>query len=460
MSSALQKSPVDWQYYANAKHACLAVADKKCYFPRGKMIGGTSGLNYMFYGRGNKQSYDYWSHLGNTNWDYEHVFKYFKRWEGNRDPIIANYDHGHYHNKTGPVNVKLLKYPRARVFLHAAKERGNEKILDINADETLGYFDSQGFDYDGVRQSAAKSYLIPAKNRPNLCIRKYSHVYKILFDENKRAIGVRYNYNGTKNFTVHARKEIILSAGTIESAHLLLLSGIGPKEELDRFNLPTISDLPVGKNMYDRVSVLVFIKFSGKPQPSTETLDDAHEYLIHRGGPLSSNGAIQLMGFVNTRNSSRWPDAQYAHIYFPCNSSALAPYLQTQNFEMAIQEKLMEVNKKWDIGIALVVIIKPKSIGSVSLKSASYLDYPEIDANYLDNPDDEDFLIRAVERQVSYETTEAFKKRKGKFIKLPLPACDGFEFKSRSYFRCYNRHFALSPHHAVGKKTFGHHQFM
>lgn len=124
-------------------------------------------------------------------------------------------------------------------------------------------------------------------NRPNLCIRKLAHAYKILFDENKRAVGVQYNYNGEKNFTAYARKGIILSAGAIESAHLLLLSGIGPKHELAHHKIPLIHNSAAEQTLYDHATVFTFFKFNGNPPPTTESLDDTYEYLIYRTGALS-----------------------------------------------------------------------------------------------------------------------------------------------------------------------------
>lgn len=415
------------------------------------MLGGSSAMNYMVYGRGNKKNYDYWEELGNDGWNYENVLKYMKRWEGNRNPCIANYAKGFYHNQTGPNNVSLFeKDPNSRIFLKAAEEVGNPHILDINANKTLGYLHSQGFIYDGVRQSAAKSYLIPAKNRRNLCIRKWSHVFEILFDEHKRAIGVKYNYNGTKNFTVYARKEIILSAGVIGSAQLLLLSGIGPKHHLKKLGIEVISDLAVGENLIDHVCVLVFFKFNGKPPSPNEALDDGYNYFIHRNGPLSSIGIDELNGFVNTKHNSRWPDAQYGHLLFTQNSDGLPGFLQLQNFTTGIQEKLVKVNKKYYVGAAFVVLSQPKSTGTIKLKSTSYTEHPIIDANYFDHPEDEETMIRAVEQQIAFEKTKTFRKLKGQFISLPI--CNEFDFRSKSYLRCYNRHMSITFDHLVGKQ--------
>lgn len=418
--------------------------------PRGKMLGGSSSMNYMLMVRGNKHNYDYWKSLGNKGWCYESVLKYFKRWEANRDAIIANYDHGYYHNRTGPVNVEFfLRYPYVKVFLCAAKERGHKEIIDINADKTVGFLHTQAFIYNGVRQSAAKAYLIPAKNRPNLCIRKHSQVYKILFDENKRAIGVQYNYDGKKNFTAYARKEVILSAGVVESAHLLLLSGVGPKNELKKFNIPVISDSPVGQTFYDHVAPALFFQFEGEAPPATEAFDDTYDYLIKRGGVLSSAGAFELEGFWNIKNHSKWPNIELSPLFFTQNSSGLEEFLGRLGFASYIREKLKEVNKKYYVGVACVSLVQPKSIGNVKLRTSSYTDHPVISANYFDHPEDEETVLHAVKHVLSFEKTKAFKQQKGKFISLPI--CGEFKFKSDDYWLCYNRHMSISELHAVGE---------
>lgn len=256
------------------------------------MLGGSSSHNGMTYARGNvKYDTDYWSSLGNKGWDYDTVMQYYRRWEGNRNPDIANYDNGFYHGQTGPVNVSYFwREPGLQTILDGAIEAGKEQIKDNNADKTVGYVYLQGFQYHGVRSSAATSYLIPAMNRPNLCIVKNAIAYKILFDKNRRAIGVQYEYKGTRSLTAYARREVIVSAGTIESTKLLLLSGIGPISHLAKFNIPTISDLPVGENLHDHVSVYLYFQFEENYLSANQSFDDMYEYFFHRTGPYSVKG--------------------------------------------------------------------------------------------------------------------------------------------------------------------------
>lgn len=442
------------------------------------MLGGSSALNGMAYNRGNKQNFDYWSKMGNKGWDYDNLLKYMKLAEGNQDPEIAKYKKGYYHNQHGPVNISLFSYKdrMSRIFLDAATETNNEQILDINADKTLGYLYFQGFVYDGVRQSAAKSYLIPAKNRPNLCIVKNAHVYKVLFDDNKRAIGVEYDYKGVKNVTAYASREVILSAGAIESAKLLLLSGIGPKLQLNRFDIPTISDLPVGENLIDHLNVgkctynisahifgvirfycvfffslsppALLCEFDEKFTSPTQSLDDTFDYFIHRRGPLSSSGIV-FGGFENSEKNvqNKNPDFQALYRFVNRNSSGLKRYGPFVRRKIRFQ-----INQKSDVGLVRVKILQPKSVGYVRLRSAFYKDAPFINANYFANSNDIETMLRAIKSQIKFESTKSFKKHKGKFIKLPLTKCDEFKYKSDAYWKCYMRYMCGPASDIVGRK--------
>lgn len=450
--STLQVSKYDWLYEAIAKNACLAT-NGTCVWTRGKMLGGSSSHNQMIFVRGNKHNFDYWTSLGNKGWDYESLLKYYKRWEGNRNSHISNCAEGYYHNQAGPLTVSLFdKDPKLRIFLNAAKECGNEHILDINADKTLGYVYHEGFFYEGLRQSTAKAYLIPAKDRPNLCIVKNATVYKILFDENKRAIGVEYEYKGMKNLTAYAHREITLSAGVVESAKLLLLSGIGSKTQLDQFDIPTICDLPVGENLIDHVGLNLYCQFEGKCPSPFQTLDDIYDYFIHRNGPLASNLG-ELGGFENSKSTIQYENSnlQVAYAYFPRNSSFFSGAT-----ESALDAKLFQINQQFDGGFVRLKINQPKSVGYIRLKTTSYKDPPLINANYFDHPEDVETMLRFIKRQLRFEETKSFRKHNGKFVRLPLPECDKLTYKSDDYWRCYMRYLCDSPSHAVGKQIIVH----
>lgn len=415
------------------------------------MLGGSSSLNFMLYVRGNKYNYDHWASIGNENWDYDSLSKYMKRMEGNRSPTIVSYDNGFYHSDDGPVNIDFFpREPRQQIILDAAQEVGNEQILDINADKTLGYFYHQGFVYKGLRQSAAKAYLIPAKNRPNLCIVKNAMVYKILFNEKKRAIGVKYDYKGIKNLTAYAKKEVILSAGTIESAKLLLLSGVGPKDQLDLFNISTIVNLPVGENFIDHVGVVLYFKFEKAPTPPTQSLDEIFDYFIHRKGALAGSHGV-IGGFENSKNNRQYT---YSDLQLLYGYSHIGPKTFLNN-QSAVKEQnpCQKRSKEADIVFLRLKVNQPKSVGYIRLKSTSYKLQPFINASLLAHPSDMEMMMRGLKRQLKLLKTKSFKKVKAKLVRRPLAECDAFyRYKSDEYWRCYIRYLSSPMNHAVGMK--------
>lgn len=204
----------------------------------------------MVYIRGNDNDFNQWAKLGNPEWDWENVLQYFKKSEGMQIKEVAQSNGGKYHNTEGPL--KLDSYhntePLRDVVLKGGEELGFKRLLDINANEYIGMTVMQGT-LDGNRRcTTAKAFLVPAKDRPNLYIIKHAHVTKININDNNRVTGVQFIVNNMK-MTANAKKEVILSAGAVNTPQILMLSGIGPKEHLAEHNIPLVIDLPVGKNL-------------------------------------------------------------------------------------------------------------------------------------------------------------------------------------------------------------------
>lgn len=410
-------------------------------------------MNAMVYVRGNKYDYDEWAAMGNKDWSYKKVLKYFKKSEKNLNPEFVEYKNGKYHSASGPMAVSLFpKNPFAHIFIEAGKEKCIDVIPDINADKTLGFVNFQGT-FDGVRRvSSAKAFLVPAKNRPNLHVIKKALVKKVIFDENKRAIGVEFDYDGKKNMTAYARKEVVLSAGVIGSAQLLLLSGVGPKADLEKLNINPICDLSVGKNLMDHVQTQMFYSFKPNPVSPTASLDNLYNYLIDSNGPLASIGISQLSAFLHVRNHSEHTNIQFFLRYFQVNTTALNIFMTARNFTDPVKEKLSKENAVNDIALVLVVLLKPKSRGYMKLKTASPYDKPIIRPEYFTHPEDVSTMVRAVQYQYSFHKTKAFKKYGGKYIRFPLEKCDRFDFSSEDYWNCYIHQLSNSIYHPVGRK--------
>jgi len=218
-------------------------------WPRGKVLGGCSSVNMMMYVRGNAKDYDEWESLGCEGWSYKDLLKYFIKSE--------DYEKGasKYHGVRGPLHVSHIPVPTeaTNMFVRAANEVGYPLNNDYNGETQEGVSYSQLTIKNGCRHSTAQAFLTPIKHRPNLTICTGAHITKIRFNESKtRAIGVTVHRNG-KFLEVNAKREVIVSCGTLNSPQLLLLSGIGPKAHLEEMGINVVKDLPVGENLQDHI---------------------------------------------------------------------------------------------------------------------------------------------------------------------------------------------------------------
>lgn len=242
------------------------------------------------------------------------------------------------------------KQPFNDEYLQALREIGIPTIADVNADMVFGATDNQGNIWNGRRQSVAKAFLIPAKHRKNLDIFYYAEVKKNLTDQNNRAYGVKFAYKRKHKMKAFVRKEVILSAGSIMSPKVLMLSGIGPKLHLKQHNIPLKSDLAVGSNYIDHLILRLFVSFMPStmiPPKTTTDLDDFYDYLIHSGGPLATKPlSAQLTGFINSQNqiNTNYTDIQLHFYYNPRNSDFRSSGYTEYNDQM--REYLTEKPKR------------------------------------------------------------------------------------------------------------------
>lgn len=223
----------------------------RCNWPRGKVLGGSSVLNYMLYLRGNKKDYEDWEAMGNTGWGYKDALYYFKKSEDNTNPYLTSTP---YHSTGGYLTVGEAPFhtPLAAAFVQAGVEMGYENT-DLNGEKGTGFMIAQGTIRQGSRCSSAKAFLRPARLRPNLHIAMHAHVTRLMIDpKTKRAFGVEF-IRDRKIHYIRASKEVIVSAGSVNSPQILMLSGIGPKAELAKHKIPLIKDAPVGLNLQDHI---------------------------------------------------------------------------------------------------------------------------------------------------------------------------------------------------------------
>lgn len=276
--------------------------------------------------RGISDDYDDWAALGNEGWDYESILPYMKKYEGNLNESFVTYENGKYHNGDGPIKVSSTPPgPFDQAIISALEETGIQFIPDINADIKVGHTVLQQT-AAGRRSSTASGYLIPAANRSNLHIFKKAYVERILFDDQLKAYGVEFTYDGQHNMTAYTKKEVIVSCGTVQSPPLLLRSGIGPKEELEARNIPVVADVPVGQNFIDHAYVPIFYTFNVSTEPATaqSTLDSLYQYSVDQTGPLASLVFIDAHIDSNDPSNGVRPDVQLFYSNSPRGSGAVA----------------------------------------------------------------------------------------------------------------------------------------
>ena len=367
----LLKTAYDWAYETEPEPH---MHNRKLYWPRGKMLGGTSSMNAMMYVRGNHQDYNEWAELGAQGWSFPEVLPYFKKMENHE---IGATD---WRGTGGPLNVAQQRSPNrlTNAFFQAAAEVGINKTDDFNGPHQEGVSYALVTQKGGKRFSAADAYLRPAMKRPNLTIRTNVLASRVL-TEGKRAVGVEFQQNG-KTEQERASREVILCGGAINSPQLLLLSGIGPADHLKALGIDVVSDLPgVGQNLQDHLASGVQYHCT---QPislaNAEKLGNVVNFLLFKKGPLTSIVA-EVAGFIKTKPDLPAPDLEilFAPAFFAEHGFANPP------------------GHGYTIGI---VLLHPASKGSISLRSANPADPPRIQANYLTSENDIKVLIEGLKR--------------------------------------------------------------
>lgn len=345
------------------------------YQPRGKVLGGSSSINAMLYVRGHAWDYDHWASLGNAGWSYSDVMPYFKKAENNE--AISN----EFHGSGGPLNVADLRSPNPFVkrFISAAENRQIKYNADFNGESQEGVGWYQVTQINGQRCSAAVAYLKPIRDRKNLDVITEAFSEKVLF-EGKRAVGVQYTKE-EKSIAIKASREVILSAGAFGSPQLLLLSGVGPKAELDKHNIDMVHDLAgVGENLQDHLDFIASYESDSRETIGTSASGllklsfEAIKYLFTRKGMLSSSIA-EGGAFLKTDPELDRPDIQL-------------------HFAAGLVDDHGRTEHKGHGYSCHVCVLRPKSIGTVKLSSSNPFDAPLIDPEFLSEDEDLRVLIK------------------------------------------------------------------
>ncbi|MCW3014066.1 MAG: alkJ, pSRTUE45c [Solirubrobacterales bacterium] len=375
---ALFKGRRDWDMSTEPEPG---LNNRHCYLPRAKMLGGCSSMNAMVYIRGNRRDYDEWAENGAEGWSYDEVLPYFKRGEDNERGEDA------YHGTGGalPVRESRSMNPIADAFVEAAAQAGHEKNPDFNGARQEGFGRYQTTQSGGMRASVAVTYLHPVMERENLTVLTNAHALQILFDSD-RASGVQIDRGGEIE-EVHASREVILSAGAYQSPQLLMLSGIGPADQLPLFQIEVRQDLPVGQGLQDHCMTLINWTTDHETLMTALTPENVELLQTEGRGPLSSNIA-EAGGFIRTRAGLAAPDCQ-----FHC-----APVLfYDEGLGATVQD-----------GLAFGPgVVKPTSRGAVTLRTPSPYSKPRIVHNYLDSEEDRATILAGMRVALDIAAQEA-----------------------------------------------------
>jgi choline dehydrogenase len=363
----LFKTKYDWDFATEPEQR---LGERRVYLPRGRTLGGSSAMNAMIYIRGNAVDFDGWADEGAPGWSYREILPYFIRSEGNErgDP--------RYHGHSGPLAVQdgRSMHPLVDHLIEAAVRSGYRLNDDFNGASQLGVGRFQLTQRSGVRCSAASAYLHPARERANLQVFTDALVLRLLL-EGRRATGVSIHRHGQTE-TLFSEREIILAAGAYGSPQILMLSGIGPADELDDpFGIPVVVDLPVGTNLQDHPLLPMSYLTDERSLFGAGSPEDVALYKEGHG-PLTSNIAEGGV-FLSTLGDERVPDCQFEMapaMYF--NEGLSAP--SDHAFSMT------------------TTLLKPTSRGKVALRSARPDAKPRIYHNYLATAQDSATIIASV----------------------------------------------------------------
>ncbi|CAK1541634.1 unnamed protein product [Leptosia nina] len=427
------QNETDWNYVTERQEkACLANGGR-CTWHRGKMLGGSSAINGMMYMRGHAADYDGWAVNGATGWSWFEVMPYFLKSEDNKE--IGRGVSGQYHNTGGPLPVQRFRYaPRfAHDVVSAAIELGYTPTSDLNGETNTGFTIAQALNDGGTRYSTARAYLRPASHRENFDVLLNSLVSRVIIDPTtKRVTGVEYIKNGE-----------VKTVGVIKEVR------VGPKETLDKFNIPVIKELPgVGQNLHNHVGVTLQFTLTKEPDVPELNWESAMEYMLERKGPLSASGMSQLTGMINSRlapSGGRHPDIQYffGGYYAACGDGSLGP----DNLEEAGKRK---------VSISAIAL-QPRSRGYLTLRSIDPTEPPIMQPNYFFNEHELEVLVEAARTAYRLTNTTILREKYGMQPTENYGSqCPGGGLNpTDDFFRCLAQQHTAPENHQIGTCKMG-----
>ncbi|EYS97660.1 choline dehydrogenase [Cupriavidus sp. SK-4] len=382
---------LNWNYFTEPMPQ---LHDRRMYWPRGRGLGGSSAINGMVYIRGHQQDFDDWRKDGNAGWGYDDVLPYFKRMEHNARGEDA------YRGVGGPLYISdpAVLHPSSADFIEAAVRQGIARSSDLNGavHDGVGYI--QHNIRRGRRHSAYSAYVAPVRHRPNLVVQSDCLVTRILLQE-RQACGVEVIRNGQRTAFMSSR-EVIVSAGALNSPQLLMLSGIGPSKELQRHGIPVHCDLPgVGQNLQDHFYIHCSFQ-TAEDSSYNRHISGLRKYwegmrYLATGGGYLALGSSQVAAFVKSGEAQPYADLQIS----------FRPMTFTYH-----EGGRIEVDPAPAVA-ASVYRVRPAASGSVTLRSADPSQAPVLTPNFLTHQEDIDAMLSGIRRIRAIMATEPMASR-------------------------------------------------
>ncbi|GAB6024793.1 hypothetical protein CHUAL_009915 [Chamberlinius hualienensis] len=439
-----------------------AVILQQANFPQGKALGGGSAINDMMYVRANKRDFDEWESLGIQSWSWNDVLPYYLKSEGTTIPWQTN--DTTYHNVNGPVTLTEAPYRTQSLsrFMDSCVELGLP-VTDTNGINQIGVSPISFTMKNGVRFSTVKAYINPAKKYPNLFISTNSEVYKVIFDNTKKAVGVELKKNGRK-YVMKASKEVILSAGAVGTPKLLMLSGVGSASHLQQLNIPVVVDSPgVGQHLQDHVGcghMIWKVNCSDCTYDVNQamSLPSIFSWLLFRNGPITLAFANEGIAFLKSELANLTDSRPDIELQFVSANVASQPEETAKLLGISLptlQKYYSSFSQAKGAFSIYPFLQHPKSVGSLKLQSSDYSQPTIIDFNYLNNSDDIKTLVEGVKAAYKIGNSVAFKSYDATFISTAYPGCENVAQFSDEYWECTCRHYTLATYHPVGSCKMG-----
>lgn len=372
--------------------------------------------------------------------------------------FYAGIKNSSYHNESGYLCVEHVPHHTklATAFLNAGQELGY-KIVDYNGQDQKGFSYIQVNMDHGTRCSAAKAYL-ERIDRPNLEIITGARATKVLIDANKRAYGIEYvKDNVWKKVT--CSKEILLSAGTIDSAKLLMLSGIGPRRHLEELNIPVIQDSKVGYSMYEHVGFLglTFMVNQSVSLSQSKVLNPSQflKYILHKEGIFTVPGGAEAIAFMRTKYASdERPDIELLFVSGSLHSDGMV-LKKTLRISEDLYDAVYKPIENQDAWSIWPIVQYPRSVGRLILRSKNPFEPPKMDPNFFSHPADLEIILEGIKHAINISKTKAFQAYGSRLHDFKIPGCKRFEFASDDYWRCAIKHLPSIMNHEIGTVKMG-----